>query len=155
MQSPVSPCSCCSSHGAEEQLVPGPCQYVRCCAIHTRSQHTMYHGTTAGAAGFVRLQPDPVHVRHRCRHTGTRAELRRAKRTRHEGDNAEQHSKGPSSYARVGEHGHAVSPAATSVRRAIDKSHCRQKNVAAGELRASPCNFAAGGIRQDSYLRGR
>ena len=34
----------------------------------------MYNGTTAGADGIVRLQPNLVHVRHRCRQTGARAE---------------------------------------------------------------------------------
>ena len=154
MQSPVTPCSCCSSHGAEEQLVPGPCQYVRCCAIHTRSQHTMYHGTTAGAAGIVRLHPDPVHVRHRCRHTGTRAEVRRARSMRHEGDNAVQQAKTPR-VTRV-----SVSMGTQSHQRLPtqgERSHgrCRQKNVPAGEIRIRALlNFAAGGIRRDSYLRG-
>ena len=146
MQSPVSPCSCCSSHGAEEQLVPGPCQYVRCCAIHTRSQHTMYHGTTAGAAGIVRLQPDPVHVRHRCRHTGTRAEVRRARSMRHESDNAVQQAKTPR-VTRVsvsmGTQSHQRLPAQG------ERSHgrCRQKKNA-GEIRTRALlNFAAGGVK--------
>jgi hypothetical protein len=34
----------------------------------------MYNGTTAGADGIVRLEPNLVHVRHRCRQTGARAE---------------------------------------------------------------------------------
>jgi hypothetical protein len=43
-------------------------------ARHTRSIRTMYNGTTAGADGIVRRQPNLVHVRHRCRQTGARAE---------------------------------------------------------------------------------
>ena len=61
MQSPVSPCSCCSSSactGAEEQLVPGPCT-VRTPLCYPHAIPT-YHGTTAGAAGIMRLQPELV-----------------------------------------------------------------------------------------------